>query len=652
MNTPFAGLVASLLISSISAVGAADKFASHAPMRPLPEASVRPMPAEAVRYVDAAKGSDAGPGTKEQPWKTLKHSIAQLKPGDTLSLRGGMYYENVTLPLQGTAEKPITIRGQQGELAIIDAGYREFLEDPANAWEPYPQGAAGEYRSTKSYAGGGGFGNFADSMIPFHRYMNFIDLRSANEFWRAGLENRQEDPVGIYCGPGTRRDPETGRIHIRLAHTELAGLGENAYRGETDPRKLPLVIIGDAEYAVAIIKAQHLRLQDVVVRGAKTALKIESAGNIELDGVTLYGGSMAMRLAGVDGLRVVDSALRGHAAPWHSRFHHKNRAGSGYLILAEAECRNFDLSRSEFTDHHDFFAFHNVDELRFHENYVDNFNDDAFEPGAKRERGRIYIYQNYVSRCLSPLTAHANKPNPVESEPGSGIYLYRNIFDFRRGTYKRPPETADPSGAYLDESTDLIAHDHGNPIHAVAYVYQNTFLMKSGAFRGYYAFTWGAHTHGTTRRIFNNIFVQVDGVPGLNATGIAPEDDFVADGNLYWSVREGGKQTWDFFEKFRQLPIVAASKQRYAPGLGAGDRFGDPQFVSLGADGGKAADLRLAAGSAAVGGGVAIPAEWPDPLRAAKGIPTDMGALPRNAEAWGVGVRGRISISGDLKKGP
>src|SRR5262249_4095662 len=141
------------------------------------------------------------------------------------------------------AEMPITIRSYPGELAIIDAGIREFYEDPANAWEPVP-GSDGEYRSKKTYTQGGGFGNFGDSMVPLHRYINFNDLRSKNELWNAGLGARKDDPKGIYCGPGVRRDPETGRIHIRLAHTELAGLGAHAYRGETDPRKIPLVIAG------------------------------------------------------------------------------------------------------------------------------------------------------------------------------------------------------------------------------------------------------------------------------------------------------------------------------------------------------------------------------------------------------------------------
>ncbi len=650
MRTVLSILAATLLLYTPIA-SAEPAYLSHPPVRPLPAASSRAMPTGTVRFVDPVKGEDAQAGSKDQPWKTLKYAIRQLHPGDTLSLRGGTYYENVAVSAQGTAEMPITIRGQQGEVAIIDAGYREFFEDPAHAWEPYPQGAEGEYQSTKTYTAAGGFGNFGDSMIPFHRYINLADLRSKNELWRPTLENRADDPEGIYCGPGTYRDAQTGRIHIRLAHTQLAGLGENAYRGETDPRKLPLVIAGDG-YALSIGQARHLRIQDVVVRGAKSgAVKIEKSESVELDGVTIYAGNLGMRISGTRGLRLVDCALRGYGAPWHSRFHHKNRAGSGYLLATEGDCSDFDFVRSEFTDHHDFFTFSKVEEMRFHENYVDNFNDDGFEAGPKREHGHSFIYQNYISRLLSPFTLEGKKPNPVTSEPGSGVYIYRNIVDLRRGPYKSPPEAPDPSGAYFDRPTEILAHDHGSPIHPVAYVYQNTFLMQEGTPRGYYAFSWGAHTGGTTRRIFNNIFVQVQGLPGMNVTGLSVADDFQADGNLYWGVREGGKQAGDFFGKFRQSPLVAASKERYAPGLGGSDRFGDPQFVSFAADGKQPLDPRLAPGSAAAGGGVALPAEWPDPLRSSNGTAPDIGALPRGAVPWGVGVHGRISRTGVVEKG-
>jgi hypothetical protein len=538
--------------------------------------------------------------------------------------------------VHGTAEKPITIRSYPGELAVLDGGFREFYEHPANAWEPYPQGAEGEFRSTRAYTQGGGFGNFGDSMVPLHRYLNFHDLRSTNELWNAGLGARRDDPKGIYCGPGAFRDPETGRIHIRLAHTKLAGLGAHSYQGETDPRKLALVIAGH-DCPLRIEGAQHLRLQDLVVRGAeRSAVMIaedaedteQDAEEIVLDGMTLYGSGSALRIRRTRGLRLVQCALRGHAAPWHSRAHHKYRALAGYLVMAAG--KDFEFSACEFTDNHDALQLYFVEGLRFHHNLVDNFNDDGIEMGPKKERGQAVIYENLISRCLNPFTLHGkpgDKPKPVVSEPGSGVYICRNVVDFRQGTYKTPPQQPDPSGAFLNSPTLMLAHDHGSPIHPVYYVYHNTFLLPGNAMRNYYAFSWGSHMHGTTRRVFNNVCVQVEGIPGLHFE-VAPGDDFQADGNLLWGVKAGATPSGDFFGKFRRSPLFEASKKQYPPGWGAHDLFADPKFVRLDAERNGPLDVRLQPGSPAVDAGVDVPADWFDPLRSQDRGRPDIGALP------------------------
>jgi hypothetical protein len=643
MDRTALGIILAGLLALAAPTVAEDTYRSHPPMRPLPQPSRRALAEGPARYVDPANGADANPGTEGKPWRTLNHAIAQLKPGDTLYLRGGTYYEGVVLAAVGTKEQPITLRSFPGELAILDGGLSEFCTDPAKAWEPVAGGAAGEFRSTKAYSQGGGFGQFADSMIPFHRYLTFSDLRSANELYRQELNNRQEDPTGIYCGPGVRRNPETGRIHIRLAHTELAGLGPRHYRGETDPRKLPLVISGH-DYALRIEGARHVRLEDLVVRGGERGAILitrhqedisQDAEDLQLDGLTLYASGAALR-ATARRLRVVNCALRGHTAPWHSRFTVKNRAGAGYLVMAEGE--DFEIAHCELTDHHDCITFHGLNGLRFHHNRIDNFDDDGIEPGPKKASGRTYVYQNHISRILNPFTAHANQPTFLDHEPGSGVYVYRNIIDLRQGTYRAPPAEPDPSGAFLNGPTQLVCHDHGSPIHAVYYVYHNTFLMPDGGFRNYYGLSWGSHMRGTTRRVFNNIFLQVDGLPGLNFAGAAAADDFQADGNLLWGLHEGPSQTGDFFGKFRQSPLFAASKQTYPPGWGAHDQFADPRLMSLQADGNKPSDYRLQPNSPAIDAGVDLPAEWPDPLRDSDRGRPDIGALPLGAESLKVGM--------------
>src|SRR3954463_13132496 len=141
MKTPplISILSAILLAPGFNGHAAPATYASHAPMRPLPTANDRPLAQGHAVYADP-KGDDAQAGTKEKPWKTLAHALKQLQPGDVLYLRGGTYYEALAIRTSGTKEMPITIRSAPGELAIIDAGHREFFESPATAWEPFPEG--------------------------------------------------------------------------------------------------------------------------------------------------------------------------------------------------------------------------------------------------------------------------------------------------------------------------------------------------------------------------------------------------------------------------------------------------------------------------------------------------------------------------------
>jgi hypothetical protein len=292
-------------------------------MRRPPVASSRPLTEGNALYVDGANGSDEQDGTQERPWRTVNHAVRQMLPGDVLYLRGGTYYENVVLPKSGAEGKPITIRSYPGELVVIDGGLREFLETPATAWLPFAGGAADEYVSAAAYpqfmsrpiltafpaAGWEPFygkederplvlGHFADSMVPLHGYRRANDLRDTSMLW--DVDNKFQVDEGVYCGPGLWFNRETQRIHIRLAATTLEGLGANAYRGETDPRKLPLCISGPYGNDVLRINGvHHVIVQDVVLRGAAGSPLINLYGSdyITLEGLTIYGGSGPLRIA-------------------------------------------------------------------------------------------------------------------------------------------------------------------------------------------------------------------------------------------------------------------------------------------------------------------------------------------------------------------
>jgi hypothetical protein len=604
--------------------------ATHAPMRPLPAASDRPAAAGTVLHVDP-KGDAAGDGSAKRPWKTIEAAVKKLRPGDTLYLHGGTYFESVTIAAAGTAKAPITIRSAPGELAIVDGGLREFEDAPAAAWEPVKDGAPGEFRSVRAFPALGTEGravslggNFADSMVPLHGYRFAQDLRTDNRYWN--LPSNVEPGQGVYLGPGLWFDGQTQRIHVRLAHTKLAAQPAN-YAGETDPRKVALVIGGERP-ALRLDKAAHVRIQDIVLRGsAARTVEIIGASHVELDGVTIYGGAPALFASATDHLRIVRSALRGTAAPWSSRASMKYRGNSPYLLIADsrgAQSRDWELAYDEFSDGHDGLVIDSVKGLQLHHSRIDNFNDDGIyltlAPRASLPEG-VHIFENIVSRVYTALAfaeAEDHSPNKV----GPGVYLYRNVFDLRDGTYTWIPKDAAVAPAI---SPSRLCGDHGAPTWEPLFFYHNTVVTAGNAWRDYYGAQLVMGTKGTKRRLFNNIFLQLDGNPGLAVP--APTDDIEAGGNLLWGVKAGPAFQGDFFAPRKAKPALAP--------FGAGDVYADPKLAHV-KPGDAALDVRPLGGGG-VDAGVKMPAEWPDSLRAAdKGKP-DIGALPLGAPMLRVG---------------
>ncbi len=652
-------------------------YRTHAPMRPLPVATQRALAEGQMRFVDAAKGNDAAAGTEAAPWRTLTHALRQLKPGDTLYLRGGVYYEKASLTRSGEEGKPITLAGYPDEMAVVDGGLREFFESPATNWEPFAGGAADEYVSTKTYYAADdrqaprqflpgawepmwgieeerplALGHFAESMVPLHGYRIPVDLRSNNELWIGG-KNEMRDS-GFYCGPGLWFNRDTGRIHIRLAHHKLDGLGTHAYRGETDPRKLKLIIsVGFGDDVLRASGVKHVRIRDLVLRGGTGSpmLHVYGCENVEIDHVTVFGGFPGLLLNACKNVKVSHSAFRGLAAPWTSRAHMKYRGTASHQVVLQNNQpgnENIELAHCEFTDDHDFAFLRYVKNLQFHHNLVDNFNDDGLECGPKLRDHTLYIWQNRIGACLIPLTQHEieKDESPLDHDPKTGAFVYRNVFDLRAGTYKSPGATPDPAGAFLREEGHL-AGDHGSPTWPVLHFYHNTLLRHTPVFRDGYLFGLGSQgLRRTERDVFNNIFVQSEKVPGVGFVGMQQPENVREGGNLIWGVQEGPTLTRDPFAKFRASKLFTESRQRYEAGWTMHDRVADPKFVSLVTDHSKPSDLRLRADSPALNAGQPLPAEWPDPLRGVDSGAPDLGALPQGGMPWAIGIDGRFSLFG------
>ncbi|MDB6140508.1 MAG: hypothetical protein JWO94_3580 [Verrucomicrobiaceae bacterium] len=81
-----------------------------------------PLHSSAETRTVSPQGSDTAAGSREHPWKTLARATRDLKAGDTLVVRAGVYHERLNLEASGSPEAGfITIKGEPGAV-ITGAG--------------------------------------------------------------------------------------------------------------------------------------------------------------------------------------------------------------------------------------------------------------------------------------------------------------------------------------------------------------------------------------------------------------------------------------------------------------------------------------------------------------------------------------------------
>ncbi|MGE0609689.1 MAG: hypothetical protein AB7O62_21545 [Pirellulales bacterium] len=646
-------------------------YLSHPPTRTAPPPSDRARDDGPAYFVDAVKGDDSHAGGEDSPWKSINHALLQLKAGDTLYLRGGVYYENVYCAVVGKPDAPITIRSFPGEQAVIDGGLREFFERPAEAWVPHPEGAEDEFRSAQPYKNiRDCLGLFGDAHIGLQTYWHETDLRAKNELWIDDPEKKSM-VLPLYCGPGLWYDKQTGYIHARLAHTHLENKAVANYRGETDPRKLPLVIAPFNSLPLFVDQGMHVRFQDLLIRGGgQNAVVLRFGVNLEFDNVTIFAGTYGLRSQSTGPLKMVDCGLHGMIPPWgwrseNSLYTYTPTQYDPYIPLAaDANARNiarlpthavlvtegsyefevfyypynhdWDISRCEFSDGHDgvYLSGRNI---RFHDNLVDNVQDDAIylSSPASGFNDDIHIYQNLITRSLMAFSC-----NSAGGSLGS-MYIYRNIADLRGGVHVDRPSDKNSQGTITSYHIFLT---HGVELFGIEslFFYQNTLVSNAHA-NSFAHRTWANTSARTSRRVFNNLFVYLNAFPPLDVAG-APEHDMQIDGNLHWCAVPETYPPDGFLEKVRVCAASQKNKDKYPPGWCANDRVGDPRFISFGLEPTAPADYRLQKESPAVGRGIVLPAALEDPARPAEAARPDIGALPAQSDSPRFGRQQRVTL--------
>lgn len=111
------------------------------------------QPLNAAEYFVATNGCDAADGSAGRPWRTIQRAASIAGPGDTITIRGGVYREWVKPANAGTEGAPVVYRAAPGEKVVVTGA------DPVRGWK---KRADGLWEAHVAYDTFGGLNPFTD----------------------------------------------------------------------------------------------------------------------------------------------------------------------------------------------------------------------------------------------------------------------------------------------------------------------------------------------------------------------------------------------------------------------------------------------------------------------------------------------------------
>ena len=462
--------------------------------------------ADASTFFVATDGDNSNDGSFDNPWATIEYGISQLNAGDTLYIRGGIYYEHtITINLNGTDVKPVLIAAYQDEEVIINGGIDSFSGAPNSQWV-IVDSDIGLYKSLTSVAGS--FINIwlPDDDIQIIEYEDSLNLKSENYGPVDGFNP-------LYQGPGAML-LDDGFIYIRLQQNpnDLIDIDSNAI-----PPVPADTIPGN---------------NNIVISSSKTMFYLDSATHISFVNINFYYSKY-----------IFDVRDNSHDITLNNC---KLRYGNTGIVIRDAY--NFDIHKCEFdnglpqyvywTDiknksyevHEPYPEFQskaisgalkgfNIDSCYFHHGFdaigiKDNssntsilhnhfvvFRDDALDLRAGIDNIEIaYNILWCVGSGISMTETEANNPGQV--------YIHHNVIDNsvyqhggREGNYREdnwPVWTViDPFGS------------HGDDMVAYWKVYNNTIVTRMSGYHWTAAGVNGVASN-SEKYVMNNIFLILD----------------------------------------------------------------------------------------------------------------------------------------------
>jgi hypothetical protein len=558
-------------------------------------------PGTSASHHVAPDGDDAGPGTDSQPWRTIARATRDLVAGDTLELRGGTYFErDLQLDLAGTAARPITLRGRDGEVAVVDGGFGQFRSAGNDDWLPYDAGR-GIYRSRDAFPDANvvygvlGAGSDGDLLVP---YTDYGALSS-------DLEDYSES-APFYVGPGVCWNSSDAHVYVRLQpsryHARL-GLPPPA---SGDPRQVPMVLFADGAVLQLASTAAFLVFEGLVVRHGSTVVDVASGSHdLTLLRCELFGGRYGVVTRdGMHDLLIDGLVVNGRFPAWLARSDVKRPSAGppAHLLQGSALQLEGGIDRVVIRNCHVTGLFDAIDTngtptaFDVHDNAFDTIRDDVFEVATAGHH--FDFHHNTIRRATAAVSWAGSVPPPAGA--AGTKYVHHNVIDtstpqlYGRDDPQHLLAAAwrGPAGDGMATGVPFATHDTASLSGTDPWkIYHNTIVGAAdvdGDGLGV-SYRFAPFDASVPHEVCNNILVQT-GDQWLVNDARVDDGSQVFDGNLYY--RSFASPTQPLLQSYRSSS-GSASFQRlsdflasalwqatrsYGPGWETAGVEGDPQL--------------------------------------------------------------------------
>jgi hypothetical protein len=470
-----------------------------------------------AKYFMATNGSDSNDGTINNPWQSLEYSLSKLIAGDTLYLRGGIYYEQaMDIRLRGTVTEPVLIQSYPGELAEISGGIADFRQINTGKWT-LADGGINLYKSVQAYE----HKDYMNAWLTADD-LHLITYGETTDYdsWD-NLTSENYGPIKgfdpIFVGPGILQHAD-GHLYIRLENNPNDLIDHNSDQldpvpADSDPNNHEISVFF-TEKLITMVQSGYIIFKDINFSHAGTLFDVEdNTNNIEFAACRFNYGryGFVLRSAGASNFTVQNCEFNNGLPDnvyWCDVKNRDSEVHEAYPEFQSAaihgEMPGFLIRDNLFRDSFDaIFIDGYTENTKIENNDFIRLRDDAISLGLVTD---VEISDNLMWYVGAGVSCAFD----TEFSPNNGdVYIHHNIIDF--SFYQHGGR----EGNYREDHWPVWQIIHAFSNHEESYgawwkVYNNTAIGRKSGYMWNPAGLPDALYGNVGLFVYNNIFFVKD----------------------------------------------------------------------------------------------------------------------------------------------